>query len=472
MRFVPGNRLLLLTAFVAVPVLTLLTHDFPTWAVPGLVLLACLVGAAAEDLRRSLGRLGAWRLTAPARLRATVGRELELPLELRGPEAMAAAPLRLGLALGEVFRAPGGAVREVPPGTPEQPVRRFVFELIPLRRGRHVLAGAHLETPSLWGLWLTRRDFPLEVECRAYPDLRAERRKVAALFMNRGQLGAHAVRQVGKGREFEKLREYVPGDDYGDIDWKASARRRAPVTRTYQIERTQEIYVVVDHSRFSGREVRLPAMPVEPGGAPENLETESRGGEQLVTTQLERFLHCALILGAVAEHQGDRFGLVTFADRVGRFLRARNGREHYNIVRDAVYTLEPRPVSPDFEQLMIELRQRLTRRALLVMLVDLSDPLTAEQFHLSLPLISRQHLVLVNMVRPELAHPIFSAGGPPPASAGDIHAALAGHFQWTELRATARKLKHLGVEMGLPGQAELTAEVVSQYLTVKRRQLL
>ncbi|MEZ5433348.1 MAG: hypothetical protein R3F31_19740 [Verrucomicrobiales bacterium] len=90
-------------------------------------------------------------------------------------------------------------------------------------------------------------------------------------------------------------------------------------------------------------------------------------------------------------------------------MRARNGREHYDVVRDAVYTLEPRPVSPDFEQLMIELRQRLTRRALLVMLVDLSDPLTAEQFLQSLPLISRQHLILVNMVRPAGAFPLFGA---------------------------------------------------------------
>lgn len=470
MRFAPGNRLLLLAALVVLPVLTLLANDFRTWAAPGLLVLVGVIGAVALDLQRSLDRLSSFRLTVPDQVRATVGRELDLPLDLRGPDHLAACPLRLGLALEASFHAPGGAVREVPTGSVEKPTRRLVFPLIPLRRGRHALRSAHLETPSRWGFWLLRRDLPLSVECRAYPDLRAERRQVAALFMHRGQLGAHAVRQVGKGREFEKLREYVPGDDYGDIDWKASARRRFPVTRTYQIERTQEIYVVVDHSRFSGREIRLPANA---GETASDLTSplESRGGEDLVTTQLERFLHCALILAAVAERQGDRFGLVTFADRVGRFLRARNGREHYNVVRDAVYTLEPRPVSPDFEQLMIELRQRLTRRALLIMLVDLSDPLTAEQFLLSLPLVSRQHLVLVNMVRPAQAHPLFASPSLP-STTGEVYAALGGHFQWTELRATERKLKHLGVEMGLPTQAELTTEVVNQYLTVKRRQLL
>lgn len=468
MRFAPGNRLLFLTAVVAVPAMTLVVYDFPTWAVPCLLALASLVGAAVLDLQRTSGHLDRVKLLATDRVRATAGRTLELAFDLSCPDRLATSPLRFGLPVGAAFHAPRGTVLEMPAAYGEPPQRRLLFPLIPLRRGQFAFSEAHLETSSGWGFWLLRRRFPLALECRVYPDLRQERQQVAALFMNRGQLGAHAVRQVGKGREFEKLREYQPGDDYGDIDWKASARKRFPVTRTYQIERTQEIYVILDHSRFSGREIRLPASKV-PGE--EAAPLESQGGEHLVTTQLERFLHCALILAAVAEKQGDRFGMITFADRVGRFLRARNGREHYDVVRDAVYTLEPRPVSPDFEQLMIELRQRLTRRALLVMLVDLSDPLTAEQFLQSLPLISRQHLILVNMVRPAGAFPLFGAT-PPPVSLGEVYGALGGHFQWSELRATARKLKHLGVEMGLPDQEELTAEVVTQYLTVKRRQLL
>ena len=141
------------------------------------------------------------------------------------------------------------------------------------------------------------------------------------------------------------------------------------------------------------------------------------------------------------------------------------------MIRDALYTLEPTQVAPDFEQLMVSLRQRLTRRALLVMLIDLSDPLTAEQFYDSLPLVSKQHLILVNMVRPEMAHPLFQ-GGEEPEQVSEIYDRLAGHFQWQDLRETGRKLSHLGVELGVPNHEELCTEAVTQYLTVKKRQLL
>ncbi|MDA7673152.1 DUF58 domain-containing protein, partial [Verrucomicrobiales bacterium] len=281
--------------------------------------------------------------------------------------------------------------------------------------------------------------------------------------------GSHVVRQVGKGREFEQLRDYQPGDDYIDVDWKATARRGVPVTRTYQIERTQEVYVVVDHSRLSARELKVPLDEAEDHEL--LLNQDSAGGEFSITTQLERFLHCSLILASVAERQGDLFGFVSFSNQVDRFIRGKNGRDHYNIIRDALYTLEPEPVAPDFEQLMIALRTRLTRRALIVMLVDLSDPLTAEHFYEAIPLISRQHLILVNMVRPEKAHPLFSKNAVP-ENVSDIYESLGGHFQWQDLRETGKKLSHLGVELGLPDHEELCAEAVTQYLNVKKRQLI
>ena len=120
---------------------------------------------------------------------------------------------------------------------------------------------------------------------------------------------------------------------------------------------------------------------------------------------------------------------------------------------------------------MVDLRQRLTRRALLVMLIDLSDPLTAEQFFEALPLINKQHLVLVNMVRPEKAYPMFSPSSEPD-EATEIYENVAGHLQWQELREIGNRLSHLGVELGIPEHENLSTETVTQYLNVKKRQLL
>lgn len=469
MRCVPHRRLLFATALVLIPATTAWVYA-PGSAVAAVagILIFLLVASVLIDLGRSLGSLEALVVEAPELQRATKGKKLSIPLRFIHLGDDRLAWLRFAMPTLPEFRVEG----EVEKRLPELPAGkgiRATFDLLPLRRGQFFLDACHVEAPSRWGWWLMRRRFSLELEVRVYPDLSTERRRLSGVFLHRGNEGGHAVRQVGKGREFEQLREYQHGDDYIDIDWKATARRGQPVTRTYQIERTQEVYVIVDHSRLSAREIRVPIEEAEDPAA--TLSEHAAGGEFSVTTQLERFLHCALILSSVAERQGDLFGFLSFADQVDRFIRSRNGADHYHIVRDALYTLQPKPVAPDFEQLMVTLRRRLTRRALLVMLVDLSDPLTAEQFYESIPLISRQHLVLVNMVRPEHAFPLFSARQAPETTS-DLYQGLAGHFQWSDLGEIGKKLGQLGVELGLPDHEALCAETVTQYLNVKKRQLI
>jgi len=148
--------------------------------------------------------------------------------------------------------------------------------------------------------------------------------------MFRGGFGIHAHRQVGKGREFEKLRDYVPGDGSEDIHWKATARRGRPVTKVFQIERTQEVYVALDASRLSARE-----------------------------DAIERHISTALLIGMAAEKQGDLFGLLSFSDRVENFLRAANGTTHYHACRDAIHALQPRKVNPDFDEVRSLSRMKL-----------------------------------------------------------------------------------------------------------------
>jgi len=467
MRPVPNIPLLWAALLLVVPAFASLVYEQGFGKIPALVVLMLVTAISVIDAVTSRSRLSGLSLEIPALLRSTKGKALEIPLTLVNRGATLDW-IRYGIALPLDFHCEGEVIGRLT-GLEQGKLRTVAYPVMPLRRGRFFLLSAHVETRSTLRLWLMRKRFDLTTEVRVYPDLSVERKRLASLFLMRGNDGSHVVRQVGKGRDFEQLRDYQPGDDYVDIDWKATARRQRPATRTYQIERTQEIYVIVDHSRLSAREIRV---GVEKEAAGDWLYREdSAGGDYLITTQLEKFLHCSLILASVAERQGDLFGFISFADKEDRFIRARNGKGHYNIVRDALYTLEPKPVAPDFEQLMIALRQRLTRRALLVMLVDLSDPLTAEHFYEALPLINRQHLVLVNMVRPENAHPLFSPTSTP-ESASQVYEKLGGHFQWQELRETGNRLRHLGVELGIPEHEELCADTVAQYLNVKKRQLI
>jgi uncharacterized protein (DUF58 family) len=266
------------------------------------------------------------------------------------------------------------------------------------------------------------------------------------VFLTRGRFGIHAQRQAGRGREFEKVREYLPGDAMEDIHWKSFAKRGRPVTKIYQVERTQEVYAIIDASRLS--------MVKGPDG----------------NTVLERYVNAALMLALVTRQQGDNFGLLAFNNRLLRFFHARNGRNHFQTCRDLLYTLEPSPVAPDFDEIATTIRLRLRKRALLIFFTSLGDPGTAEAFMKSVPPLCRQHLLVVNMVKPAGANPIFSGG--PVADVEEIYGRLGGHMVWHDLREIQKQLRREGATLSLFDHERITAEVISQYVELKSRQLL
>jgi uncharacterized protein (DUF58 family) len=321
-----------------------------------------------------------------------------------------------------------------------------------------------------------RKVVPVRAEVRVYPDALREQKGLAALFLNRGTLGLHAQRQVGKGKEFEKLREYIPGDSYEDIHWKATAKRNHPITKVFQIERTQEVYVIIDASRLSARLVEE-LSPTEPansgtpcGTASPDLRRRMVSPHKLGVTQLERFVTAAMVLGLVAQKQGDLFGLLAFDAQVRAFVRAKNGKAHYGVCRDALYTLQAKMVNPDFAEACSFIRLRLRKRALLVFLTNLDDPVLAENFIRNLDILGRHHLVLVNMLTSPGVAPLFSDDRV--ATVDDLYKRMGGHIQWQRLRETERALKRRGISMTLLENEMMCPQLVSQYINIKRRQLL
>ncbi|HEY0551120.1 MAG TPA: DUF58 domain-containing protein, partial [Verrucomicrobiae bacterium] len=357
---VPRTRLLLWFAIIVVPFATL-AGVVPSVAAVSFAAIALFVLTAAVDACLMSGNLGGVSLELTPLLRVTQERPFFISVRLRNP-SQRARTVRLALAFPP----------ELLPGTEEITVdlpaqsewSAFDWNCSAAKRGKFQVASARLEAASPFGFWSRWKTIPVSSEVRVYPNLARERKNLAALFLNRGAFGIHAQRQIGRGRDFEKLREYIPGDSFEDVHWKATAKRGRPVTKIFQIERTQEVYVIIDASRLSGRE----AGPKSKLHSPKSGTADH---EQLTANILERFITAALVLGLAAEKQGDHFGLITFSDKIETFIRARNGKAHYHACRDALYTLQAREVTPDFDELSTFIRLRLRRRALLLFLTSL-----------------------------------------------------------------------------------------------------
>ncbi|OHE81352.1 MAG: hypothetical protein A3G75_01920 [Verrucomicrobia bacterium RIFCSPLOWO2_12_FULL_64_8] len=441
---VPASRLLRAVLWV-IP-LAAVAGPLPQFGPAWMLALGGVALAALADLVWSLHQTRLPEPGLPEAVRFSKDRVGAVPVRFthQGGEPVR---LRFGLGLPAEFEAslPDAWV-EFPAGATRASI---TWACTPRRRGRFSAGPACLEIESRWKFWHLRAKCPTRCELRVYPNLFTERKQLAALFLNRGLFGAKVQRTVGRGREFEKLREYQPGDGFDEIHWKATAKRGRPVTKIFQVERTQEVCVIIDASRLSARPV------AREGGS---------------VTTLERYLAAALVLLLATERQGDRFGLVAHSDRIRVFLRAGNGETHYGACREAVHALEPDEVTPDLAELFSFLRLRLRRRTLLFFLTDLSDPVLAEDFVRHVPLLARQHLVLVNQLRAPGMGQLFA--GDPVTTTGEIYTRLGGHLQWREARELADRLRPLGVTASLLENETLAAQLVTQYLQVKRRQLL
>jgi uncharacterized protein (DUF58 family) len=162
--------------------------------------------------------------------------------------------------------------------------------------------------------------------------------------------------------------------------------------------------------------------------------------------------------------------LLTFSDSVHEFLRARGGKTHYGACREQLFNLHPRMVNPDYEELSTFIRLKLRRRALIIVLTSLDDPILSESLTRTVDLMGRHHLVMVNMLRPAGALPVFSNENI--ASPEEIYHELSGHTLWHHLREIESTLARHGVHFALLDRERLCVDLVSQYMNVKQRQLL
>jgi uncharacterized protein (DUF58 family) len=456
MTIVPTYRLIILAGCILLPATLLVVANASAMA-PTIILAAGVMVVALVDAYRSRQQLEGVRVLLPAVVRISRDREGRFNLEIEN-ERLTVRRIRLGLPFPQEISTPSLELTvELPQ---DHPISSIGWLLKGLKQGRYSIDRCYLETASLWGLWSIRVAHPVAMEIRVYPNLFEERKNLSGLFLNRG-LGIHAQRQVGKGRDFEQLREYFPGDSFEDIHWKTTAKRGLPITKIYQIERTQQIYVIIDASRLSARSC---------GGVSRSGVNGKPVGADHYTTVLQRFITAALIMALAAERQGDLFGLLTFDDKVRAFLKAKMGKPHFNVCRDALYMLQPKRVSPDFAELFTFVGTKIRRRAFLVFLTHLDDPVLADSFSQHIDLIARNHVVLVSMIKPMTVKPLFTPGSV--SSVNDIYSDLGGHMIWRRIRETQKVLQRRGVGFTMLNNENFCTELVSQYLTLKRRQVL
>ncbi len=223
------------------------------------------------------------------------------------------------------------------------------YALTPHRRGDYRFGDVWLRVESPLGLATLTGTCPLNEPVKVFPNIRGVRALgTLARMRDLHTVGIKRVKREGGGLEFSKLRDYVQGDSYRDINWKATARRRRPITQVYEAERSQSVILCIDASRMMA--ARMDHL-----------------------SKLDHAINAALLLAWTALAADDRVGLLVFSDTVRTFLPPARGPAHYQRILNALYGIEPELCHVDYSAAITYLLAHVRRRSLVVLFTDLQD---------------------------------------------------------------------------------------------------
>jgi uncharacterized protein (DUF58 family) len=335
---------------------------------------------------------------------------------------------------------PSRSVRIAPRST-----TRELVTVQPLRRGKEAggTGGFVLDSFGPLGLGRYRFRVPLPWEVTVFPPLVSVRlRASVAEALRRREAGMKAVRQLGEGRLFESLREWVPGDDLRHIDWKATARRAKVITRQYEAERRQQVLLVLDTGR-------LMTADVAAGVA-----------------RLDFAVQAALELAYAAAQHDDNVGIMAFADGVQHFVAPERGRAGVRGVMEVLAQVQPKLVEPDYPGAFRYLAARNRKRALTVLFTDVIDRFASDALVANVATLRPRHLPLaVTLRNPELD----AAAGLRPETARDAFRKAAAEELLHAREEALSHMRRAGVIVIDVTPERAAQAVVAKYLDLKRR---
>jgi uncharacterized protein (DUF58 family) len=284
-------------------------------------------------------------------------------------------------------------------------------------------------------------------------------------------------RLVGRGREFESLREFRESDESRDICWTATARRGKLISKVYQTERSQSVVLVVDAGRLmlartrsqeSGFRIQEPNLTPS-RSAPLPICPPADLPIRPPLMKLDYAVNAALTLAHVAHQSGDTTGLLTYGRKLQSYLPCARGPEHLRHVLEQLALVSGEAVEADHALAADSLLARQRRRSLVVWLTDLAETAaTPDVIEAASRLLSR-HLVLFAVVgEPELRALVARR----PQSPGQMYQYVAAQqvIQRRELLLRRMRVQGAIAMEFLPGR--LSPEIVNHYLQIKWKGLL
>lgn len=332
------------------------------------------------------------------------------------------------------------------------PLSRTIFDyrINSDTRGKYQMSSVFVRAMSRWSLWNSLYSLPVESMVYVYPDMRQIAEYDLLARTNRLNLvGVRRTRKIGQDNEFERLRDYTTDDNYKNIDWRSTAKRRKLTVKDFQTNQSQRIIFMLDCGR---------------------LMTGMSGRFDM----LDHALNAILMLSYVALKQGDAVGLICFSDKVHSYTPPRTGLRHINHLLNATFNQKASYVESRFDDAFFYLQRNCPKRSLVVMVTNVLDEVNANQILQFSSQLTGRHLPLCVFARD---HDLFQmvddyTEGRAVGSDRALYEAAASASILSWRKQVITDLQHQGVLAIESFPEDMTAQLVNQYLEIKARHLL
>lgn len=319
------------------------------------------------------------------------------------------------------------------------------YMLRPVQRGIYQFGNIRVFVKSHIGLIIRRFDQGKELKVDVYPSyLQLHQYELMAIHHRLEDLGIKKVRKIGHNIEFEHIREYVVGDDFRTINWKATARKNDLMVNLYQDEKSQQVYAVIDKGRMM-------KMPFE--------------GLSL----LDYAINSALVISNIAIKKGDMAGLITFDKTFDSYLPAGKRSNQMHDILGHLYNQTTTFGESDFSTIYVQVKRRIRRRSLMLLYTNFESIHSLDRQLPFLRKLSQTHLlVVIFFENTELDSLVNSK---PENTPGLYQKVIAAQFAF-EKKQIVKTLHRHGIQTVLTRPSELSVQVINKYIELKARQLI
>lgn len=323
--------------------------------------------------------------------------------------------------------------------------KNFLYKLKPLQRGEYHFGSIHLYVSTNISLIIRRFTFKQEETIPVYPSfLQMRKYELLAISDHLNEYGIKKIRKTGHYHEFDHIREYVTGDDYRSLNWKATARKSKLMVNQFQDERSQQIYSIID----MGRVMKMPFEGM---------------------TLLDYAINSSLVISNIAIQKNDKVGLITYTQKINSFIPADRKNNTIMKIMEVLYNQSTDFFESNIELLYVTIKRTIKHRSLLIFYTNFESRESLNRYIQYYQNLSKLHLVLVIIfenteIKKSLKNPTISIE--------DIYEKTIAENYFYDKKLIIKELNQKGIQTVYTKPQLLSVNLINKYLELKSRGLI